>query len=639
MTDFKELIDSIRKEQVTLFLGSGFSRKAGAPMADAISSALYEALPSETKKDFKELKALDIISEEYEQIFGRDTLITKLEQIMKFMPTDISDHSAITKVPHFHHIITTNYDTLIEDTYGAENCYVVRSTEDCVNLQKNKTVVYKIHGDFSAKDHILITKQDYTDFYVNNKEPLLWKYIQSQILTNDVLFIGYILEDSNIFSMIQEIHRNVKKNPRKYFFIAPGLKSHKIERLAKTKIIYYDSKAEGLFPVLFETLDKKIKSDYQRKRISHETFSRYSMLHGLYPIVKEGINQNEILKFDSEKQTDVKINVTGISRDIVKTIQDGDTYKYNSFLPNTHIPAMKLTIEMLSEINISINGLTVGETDDYQNLFISPTVEEINTFIRIPSRNFKERVKLLKYNANKEQVCLLLETEVYTLKLIFSFLPNRVLNCTCNINAKNTVKDIQQAIKWMTLIIALWNKEEVIIKKYAQMPLKFPINNVKELNHFKYAKKYFENIRDIEELYDVEFENVNTYSEDLYQMSELLIHSFHEHILREKLKGQECTIEVGDDQDGKWNLLQVGSDNYSFALTQNALETVEFNGQKFELKNKNTIIPSCIILDITKEKGKVTQIKFRITSEFVFVKYTNHDLTKFQEFSNFKRMS
>ena len=29
MANFKELIDSIRKEQVTLFLGSGFSRKAG----------------------------------------------------------------------------------------------------------------------------------------------------------------------------------------------------------------------------------------------------------------------------------------------------------------------------------------------------------------------------------------------------------------------------------------------------------------------------------------------------------------------------------------------------------------------------------------------------------------------------------
>lgn len=50
MADFKELIDSIRKEQVTLFLGSGFSRKAGAPMANAIVSALKESMPDDVKE-------------------------------------------------------------------------------------------------------------------------------------------------------------------------------------------------------------------------------------------------------------------------------------------------------------------------------------------------------------------------------------------------------------------------------------------------------------------------------------------------------------------------------------------------------------------------------------------------------------
>ena len=53
MADFKELIDSIRKEQVTLFLGSGFSRKAGAPMANAIVTSLKESMPVDIKDDFR----------------------------------------------------------------------------------------------------------------------------------------------------------------------------------------------------------------------------------------------------------------------------------------------------------------------------------------------------------------------------------------------------------------------------------------------------------------------------------------------------------------------------------------------------------------------------------------------------------
>lgn len=68
MADFKELIDSIRKEQVTLFLGFGFSRKAGAPMANAIVSALRESMPIGVKEDYKDEIHLDIISEEFSKL-------------------------------------------------------------------------------------------------------------------------------------------------------------------------------------------------------------------------------------------------------------------------------------------------------------------------------------------------------------------------------------------------------------------------------------------------------------------------------------------------------------------------------------------------------------------------------------------
>ena len=233
MIDFKDLIDSIRKEQIILFLGSGFSRKAGAPMASAITSALLDALPDDIQSDLKNQKLLDNISEAFEQIFDREALVNKLEEIMSFTPTDTSDHTCLTKVPHFHHIITTNYDTLIEDAYGVDNCYVVRTKDDIVNLPNDKTIIYKIHGDFKSKDHILLTKQDYTNFFSDNKESLLWDYIQSLFITKDILFIGYSLEDSNIFSLIKKIHKNLKTNTRRYFLIAPGLKSYKINSLAR----------------------------------------------------------------------------------------------------------------------------------------------------------------------------------------------------------------------------------------------------------------------------------------------------------------------------------------------------------------------------------------------------------------------
>lgn len=579
MADFKELIDSIRKEQVTLFLGSGFSRKAGAPMANAIVTSLKESMPVDIKDDFRDETHLDLISEEYEQIYGRESLINKLEEIFKFMPTDTSDHTCLTKIPHIRHIITTNYDTLIEDTFGPDSCYVVRTTDDCVNLPKDKTIVYKIHGDFTKKDNIILTKQDYTNFFSSNNEPLLWKYIQSHILTNDMLFIGYSLEDSNIFTLIQEI----------------------------------------------------------RKQVKVDTFRRYSNQHFLQPIVEEGQKENKIIRFDSTEKTDVKINVSGLSKEVAETIMSQDTTLYNSFLPRTHIPAYMITRDMMKELNISINGLTIANYDDCKNLFISPTVETIKTIITIPSIKFKEKIKFQRYNPNKEQVCFLLETEPYTFKLVFSFLPNKVLNCTCNVNLKENCKNLQEAIKWMDFVIALWSQEEFIIKAFDKVPIRFPKTNLHELKQFKKIKKYYENTSDIEDLYNVEFETIETYSEDNFQISELLIHSHHEHNLRENMLGQECTVEVGQEQEGVWDEIKVGETKYSLALTQSSLEQIVFNGQKFNIKNKNTIIPQCQILEIQKENGKVRQISFKILSEYVFIKYTNRALTEFEEFSNLKK--
>lgn len=638
MIDFKDLIDRIRKEQVVLFLGSGFSRKAGAPMASAITSALFDALPDDIQSDLKNQKILDIISEEFEQIFGREALISKLKEIMLFTPTDTSDHISLTKVPHFHHIITTNYDTLIEDAYGADNCYVVRETDNIENLPKDKTIIYKIHGDFKSKDHIILTKQDYTNFFSDNNEPLLWKYIQSLFITKDILFMGYSLEDSNISSIIKKIHKNLKTNTRQYFLIAPGLKPHKINRLELTNITYFDTKAEDLFPVLFDTLDKKIKSDYQKKRISIDTFRRYSNEHSLQPVVSECADSNKIQAFNFTDQAKVKINVSGLDKNTAEALQNNDTYQFNSCLPNTNIPAMRLTREMIENINISINGLTVSDNDDCQTLFISPACENISTTILIPSRKFKEKVNLQKFNMNREQICLLLETEPYTLKIIFSFSVDMQLNCALNVNAKNNCKNLQEAIKWMDLLIALWNSEEVLIKEYRQIPIKSPVNNKEGLEMWMKIKKYFENMNEIENLYDVEFSSINVYSEEAFQMSESLIHSYREDYLKETIKKREYMLDVGGNQDGKWDVIQVSSQVYSLTIIENSVEQIDFNGLKFDLKQKYIVIPQCIILGVTRENGKVSKVKLRITSEYIYAKYTNKELTEFPESHKQKRL-
>ena len=171
--DFKNLIENIRKERVTLFLGSGFSFKAGGPRSSVLVDSLLSKMSSEERNSLTG-KQLYYVAEEYEQVYGRDSLLEIIKAQMDFKRKDLSDHKFLTQIPHFHRIITTNYDTLIEDVYGKEKCYVVRNTKDCVNFPSDKTLIFKIHGDFSEKNNVIITKDDYTAFFVRRRNPLLW---------------------------------------------------------------------------------------------------------------------------------------------------------------------------------------------------------------------------------------------------------------------------------------------------------------------------------------------------------------------------------------------------------------------------------------------------------------------------------
>lgn len=638
MEDFKPLIDCIRRETVVLFLGSGFSRKAGAPMAKDITEVLFNGLPLDIQEDYQSNKALDIISEKFEDEFGREALISKLEEIFKFIPTDTSDQKFLTKVPHIHHIVTTNYDSLIEDAYGSDGCYVIRNTDDCSNIPSDKTAIYKIHGDFIAKDNIVLTKQDYAKYFTINRESLFWAHIKSLLLTHDIAFIGYSLEDMNIFSLIEEIRKCAPDSSRKIFLIAPGLKHYKINQLAKTNIIYYDAMAENLFLSLFETLDKKIKSDYQKKRVSSETFSRYCYQHCLQPIIQQSMDGNKVIKFNANGTADVKINLSGIDEHIAEALKNQDSSLYNSFLPNTHIPALLLNTNMITEMNLSINGITVGDREDFKQVWVSPETRTVQTTIRIKTQKFKEKAVFQTYKANKEQICSLLETELYTLKFIFTIVPGQT-NCTCNVTFKESIRNINDAIKWMGLIIALWNSEEVIIKGYEKFPLKFPQCNQKELRWFRNIQKYLRNLIEIENIYEVEFDSVNEFSLEAFSISELLVNAYYERPFLENVASKEFTLNITDGLNKNFDMVKNVGQTVSCAVSERPLCKISLNGKDFPLKQKHIIIPACTVIEIIKNENIIHQIRMKITSNYLKVIYSDKDISTFSEFQNFKRIS
>ena len=85
-----------------------------------------ERLTKEQKKVIDKSLSLPELAEEFERINdSRDTLLLLIERIFKKVPYQFSDvHTQLGKIFHFDSIITTNYDSLIEDGYEFK-CQVI----------------------------------------------------------------------------------------------------------------------------------------------------------------------------------------------------------------------------------------------------------------------------------------------------------------------------------------------------------------------------------------------------------------------------------------------------------------------------------------------------------------------------------
>ena len=147
MSKFEKVVKLIRKEKISLFIGSGFSLKAGAPSA----SMLVDAIIAEADSDFSNQlngHQLPYVADEFVLSCNgsRNELIQIIKKEMEFERQDVSDHKMLAKIPHFHRIFTTNYDTLLEDAFQHNHRTVIKSDVGCAYNNKNIDI-YKLHGD------------------------------------------------------------------------------------------------------------------------------------------------------------------------------------------------------------------------------------------------------------------------------------------------------------------------------------------------------------------------------------------------------------------------------------------------------------------------------------------------------------
>lgn len=102
-------------------------------------------------------------------------------------------------------VITTNYDTLIEDIFEFNTL-----VGNGILLSNPYGSIYKIHGCVTEAERLIITDKDYSDF--SNKYELIRAQLLSLFIHNPIIFIGYNVGDENIKSILKTIFSYVEPN-------------------------------------------------------------------------------------------------------------------------------------------------------------------------------------------------------------------------------------------------------------------------------------------------------------------------------------------------------------------------------------------------------------------------------------------
>lgn len=228
------LKSDLEKGKLSIFVGSGVSVDSKLPTWDGfvdkyinICEMLNNSIDSSLQftdiiKDAKDSKSKNLIStitalkEKVKEIKRRgiNTDFCEDELSKLFYAAKPCAYHKYIVATNYRHIITTNYDSLLEEAAKSQGYFSLLTRSYSYNDQQNlsiaiysgNTAIIHAHGKISdiKLDQFVLTEDDYHSIIKHN--PGFRLIINSIFLTNSVLFAGYGGSDPHFEDIISDLN-------------------------------------------------------------------------------------------------------------------------------------------------------------------------------------------------------------------------------------------------------------------------------------------------------------------------------------------------------------------------------------------------------------------------------------------------
>lgn len=244
-----------RENRLVIFVGAGVSMNSSVPSWNQLINRMKAELPNEFSEETDALKIAQI----YKDSRGHKEYMDKVKEILlynKAVPNPL--HKSILALNPCH-IITTNYDDLIEQELSKEflQYHIIREDKDIPQMTNSNTLV-KMHGDY-VTDNIVLTEDDYYNYKENF--PLTRAFVQSLFASKLILFVGFSFADLNLKFILNELKNILSDKMQRPYLLSCDEPSY------ATKL-YFVKKGVNIVYISEADVDLLNDGKYQSKDLS-----------------------------------------------------------------------------------------------------------------------------------------------------------------------------------------------------------------------------------------------------------------------------------------------------------------------------------------------------------------------------------
>lgn len=204
-----ELISAFKRKSAGLYIGAGLSMETGLPdwgglldeliqLARSVSYKPSSSFLDDCERLLQDSTKYLMLAQILKDFLGEDFLKFIADRFARNCPPPSDNHKKLIKYP-YSFIITTNYDTLIENAYAATlfrqaQVHTFKDSADMADdLWNHRPFILKAHGDANkTKQGIVLTEQDYRQIIFLEKG--YQSILQSIFSTKNCFVLRYFIE-------------------------------------------------------------------------------------------------------------------------------------------------------------------------------------------------------------------------------------------------------------------------------------------------------------------------------------------------------------------------------------------------------------------------------------------------------------